>query len=150
MKVRKIIQTYFVGIVFALGIAAPLTAIAAPQPVFAADCEPRFLGIPPWFRGMTQEIDGKCSIISPEAGENGEGVSNFIWKIVLNIIEIVLVLVGYIAFFLILFGGFQFMTGGSNPGQIEKARKTILNAVIGLAIALGAIGITNLIFGILG
>ena len=41
------------------------------------------------------------------------------------------------------------MTGGSVPGQIEKARKSILNAVIGLVIALGAIGITNLIFTII-
>lgn len=148
---KKLFRTYMTGIAFALAFAAPVFAVASPQPVSAAtDCEPRFLGIPPWFRGLTQEINGECSIKGPEAGAEGEGLSKFIWTIVLNIIEIVLVLVGYIAFFFILFGGFQFMTGGNNPGQTEKARKTILNAVIGLAIALGAVGITNLIFGLLG
>ena len=41
------------------------------------------------------------------------------------------------------------MTGGALPAQLEKARKTILNAVIGLVIALAAIALTNLVFNII-
>ncbi len=140
---KKLLQSIILGFGFIAFVAAPIAVVATPQPVAAA-CESRFLGIPPWFRGLT---DADCSIQAPESGEGG--LSKFIWTIVLNIIEIALVLIGYIAVFFILFGGFQYLTGGGSATQTEKARKTILNAVIGLAIALGAVGITNLIFGLL-
>ncbi|MCK9623145.1 MAG: hypothetical protein M0R47_21745, partial [Methylobacter sp.] len=94
-------------------------------------------------RGLT---DADCNILSPD---KAGGLSTFIWKIVLNIIEIGLFIAGYAALFFILYGGFLFLTGGSNPSQIEKARKSILNAVIGLVISISAIAIVKLIFGIL-
>jgi hypothetical protein len=136
--------------VFAVAVASPvMTAVISPTS-YAADksCEQSvFLGIPPWYRGLSSvDASGKCSIDSPKDGN----LSGFIWHIVLNVIEIALYLVGYIAVFFILYGGFQFLTGGSNPSQIEKARKTILNAVVGLVISISAVVIVNLIFGILG
>lgn len=137
---------------FAMFVAAPVMSVAQPtqfvSSASALECEQRLLGIPPWYRGLTEVTrtasgDEQCVIKTP-----GE-IENFVTQIALNVIEIILVLVGYVAAFFILFGGFQFLTGGSNPGQIEKARRTMLNAVIGLAISLGAVGIVNLIFGIL-
>jgi hypothetical protein len=142
---KKLITTF----AFAAFIAAPvMTAVVTPT-TYAADasCEVRILGIPPWYQGLSsKDASGKCSIDAPKDGK----VADFIWHIALNIIEIALYLVGYIAIFFILYGGFQFLTGGSNPSQIEKARKTILNAVVGLVISISAVVIVNLIFGILG
>lgn len=145
---------------FAIFIAAPGFTILAPQISSAVsnvkDCEKPFLGIPVWYRGLAVlDTDGNCSVAGPgQQLSGGSGntldLGGFIWHIALNIIEIGLFIVGYIAFFFIMFGGFQFLTGGGNPAQIEKARKTILNAVIGLAISIGAVAIVNLIFGILG
>jgi len=135
---------------FILFIAAPVVSLVTPQTTFAAgseNCEARVLGVPPWYRGLTKETNDDCVIVSPD--EVG-GLSAFIWKIVLNIIEIGLVLASIIAVFYILYGGFLFITGGGNSSQVEKARKSILNAVIGLIISMGAIAITNLIFGVLG
>jgi hypothetical protein len=140
---------------FILFIASPVLSLATPQTTFAAEagnCEARVLGIPPWYRGLTKEDkndDGSvdCMILSPN---DVGGLSNFIWKIVLNIIELALVLASLIAVFYILYGGFLFITGGGNSSQVEKARKSILNAVIGLIISMGAIAITNLIFGVVG
>lgn len=137
---------------FVVFVAAPVVTVAAPVTTYAAgaDCERGILGMPTWFRGLTND---KCDIISPSeprdpADPSSEplGLSGFIWKIALNVIEIGLFIVGYAALFFILYGGFQFLTGGSNPTQTEKARTTILNAVIGLAISMAAIGIVNLIF----
>lgn len=143
----KRIKNFLLAGLFIFTIAAPITATIAPQTVSAADgCESRLLGIPPWFRGLTTGTPPNCAIQSPnDAG----GLSTFIWRIVLNIIEMAVVIVAYIAVFFILYGGFQFIVGGSNPSMIEKGRKTILNAVIGLVIAMGAIGITNLVFSII-
>jgi len=145
---KNFIKNFLFAGAFVFLVATPITIVATPQTVQAAgpnDCESRILGIPPWYRGLTKS-DGTedCTIISPtEAG----GVSTFIWKIVLNIIEIGLIIAGWIALFFILYGGFLFITGGGNASQVEKARKSIFNAVIGLIISMGAIAITNLAFG---
>ncbi len=145
---KKILKITLFASLFIFFAASPIVAVATPQTTFAAgaqNCETNVLGVPPWYRGMTEEKNGECVIQSPD--ELG-GLSNFIWKIVLNGIQIALVLAGWIAFAFILYGGFLFITGGGNSSQIEKARKSILNAVIGLIISMGAIAITNLVFGV--
>ena len=133
---------------FIFAVASPVMAVATPQTASAAatNCEPRFLGLPPWYRGLTNENPPQCTLKSPD--ELG-GLSNYIWHIVLNIIEMGIIASAYVATFFILYGGFLFMTGGSNPSQIEKARKTILNAVIGLVLCMGAVALTNFVFGII-
>lgn len=132
---------------YATLVAAPILSVAAPQPALAADCERGLLGLPHWFRGLT---DGDCNIVGPgntlPGGSAPLELSDFIWRIALNVVEIGLFIAGYVALFFILYGGFMFMTGGSNPGQIEKARLTIIQAAVGIAIAAGSIGAVNLIF----
>jgi hypothetical protein len=145
----KFLKKLCVAVVFASFIAAPVMTVAVVPTTYASDasCEVSILGIPPWYKGLSsRDASGTCSISSPTSDK----LPGFIWHIVLNVIEIALYLVGYIAVFFVLYGGFQFLTGGSNPSQIEKARKTILNAVIGLIISISAVIIVNLIFGILG
>lgn len=147
----KSIKHIITIIALALFVVTPVVTLALPAPMYAAgpaapakQCEYRILGMPTWFRGL---VDADCNIVSPEKASGG--LPGFIWAIVLNIIEIGLFIAGYVALFFIIYGGFQFLTGGNNPSQIEKARKTILNAVIGLAISIGAIAIVNLIFRII-
>ena len=152
----KTLKNIVLGLGFAVLVAAPVFTLMTPSTSYAAvskasDCERPILGIRPWFRGLAVVNNGKCTIASP--GQQLDGgqtldLTGFIWRIALNVTAIALAVVGYIAFFFILFGGFQFLTGGSNPGQIEKARKTILNAVIGLIISLSAVALVNLIFGV--
>ena len=145
--------------VFALFVAAPMFSFVTPQSASAAvnsaaDCERPILGIHPWFRGLVEydSASKTCNIVSPGQDLNGKPLEleGFVWRIALNIIEIALSFVGIIAFFFMLYGGFQFLTGGNNASQVESARKTILNAAIGVVIAIGAVAIVNLIFGITG
>lgn len=51
---------------------------------------------------------------------------------------------------MVLVGAFQFMTGGGDPEKISQARKTILYAAVGLAVALLAGGVATLIKNIIG
>lgn len=140
----KYLKLAFASLVFAFMIAGPATIVATPAPVSAA-CDDRILGIPPWYRGLTTGEGQDCKIEGP-----GTDLSGFITKIAINLIEMAMVIVGYIALFFILIGGFRFITGGDNPGSVEKARNTILHAVIGLAISLGAVVILNLIYTVVG
>jgi hypothetical protein len=150
MGVMKSIKKAIVTLSFAVFVAAPVMTIAAPVTAVASDaCDNagRILLMPPWYRGLT---DDNCNVISPTDTLPGAsepiGISGFIWHIALNIIEIGLFIAGYVALFFILYGGFLFLTGGSNPTQTENARKTIINAAVGFAISTAAIGATNLIF----
>lgn len=151
--ILKRLKTLMIGIAFIAFAAVPLVVVAAP-PTSAAftnapECEGRLLGIPPWFRGLAlKDSAGNCGVASPN-DVNG-GLQGFIWKIALNIVEMGMVIAAYVAFFIILYSGFLFLTNGSNPSVVEKARVGIINAVIGLAIALAAIAIVNVIFRITG
>lgn len=143
----KRFKSILAAALFIFAIASPVMTVATPQTAYAAaGCENRLLGIPPWYRGLTNNNPPQCTIKTPS---DVGGISSFIWRIVLNGVEMAIVIIAYIAVFFILFGGFLYMTGGATPGQLEKARKTITNAVIGLVIAMGAIAINNLLFSII-
>lgn len=116
--------------------------LATPQTASAAGCTNKVLLFPTWYRGLGKAEGGGCSIKSPtEAG----GIQQFIFIIALNVIEIVLVAVGYIAAGYIIWGGFQYMLVASNPERVAMARKTIQNAVIGLIVSFSSIAIINIL-----
>ena len=54
-------------------------------------------------------------------------------------------LAAYAAVFFLIRGGFEYMTNSSSPDGMAKARKTITNALIGMAIAILAASIVNAI-----
>lgn len=127
------------------GVFVPL---AAPVPVFAAEattdkCNSGFLGFPAWYRGVT---DDKCNIKSPTKDSE---FAPFIWKIVLNVIDMGLMVAGYAAVLFILWGGFSLILHSNNSDAFAKARQTVLNAVIGLIISIAAVAIVRLIAGII-
>lgn len=69
--------------------------------------------------------------------------------IVARIINVFLGLLAAIALILVLYGGFLWMTAGGNPEQVEKAKKVLTNAAIGLAIILMSWAITIFVFNAL-
>lgn len=62
-----------------------------------------------------------------------------------SIIRVALSLLGIVAVVIILIGGFKWMTAGGNQDEVDKARKFILNGVIGLAIILSAFAISKFV-----
>lgn len=111
-------------------------------------CAGRLLTFPVWYRGLTS--GSNCSDLKSPAdfasGSKDSGIGTYIGIIALNVIEMLLQLIGYIAAFFIIYGGFIYMTQGSESNKVEEAKKTILNAVVGLVISIFSIAIVNLIF----
>lgn len=66
---------------------------------------------------------------------------------VINVINWVLGLLGIIAVIMILVGGFQWMTAAGNEEKVEKAKKIISAAIVGLIIILLAWAIVNFVIG---
>jgi ABC-type Fe3+ transport system permease subunit len=61
-----------------------------------------------------------------------------IWLILAAIIEILLRLAALAAVAFVLYGGIMFTTSQGSPDQANQARTTVINALIGLAIAVTA------------
>lgn len=114
---------------------------------FADECSDRgrILTLKPWYSGLT---DSSCNIKRP--GDGTDAQANFIWKIVLNIVDDMFQIVGYIVTGYIMYGGFLMMSSVGSPEKAARAQKTMLSAVVGLIVTIGAIAIVNLISSRIG
>lgn len=107
------------------------------------NCASSFLGFPTWFDGLPRK-PGTCDIGLKEDAVQSD-VSTFIFTIVLNVIEIALRLIGFVAVGFIIYGGFKYLTSAGSADRITSGRKIIQNAVIGLVISFFSVAIVNLI-----
>lgn len=144
----KKLKLWMAAMVFAGSVGGSFVSVAVPQTANAASCQDNVLLFPTWYRGLgtnTTDAAGQpsCEIMSPGSGPDSLG--KFIWTIVMNVIGIALVAVGYISVGFIIYGGFLYLTGGGSADKIAGARKTILNAVIGLIISFFSVIIVNIV-----
>lgn len=102
---------------------------------FAAKCDGSntFFGLPAWYKYLKmQEVSGRCQLVDSFAFPNDLAL------VALALLEIALRLAGLVAIGFVIYGGFQFVTSQGDPEASKHARQTIINAVIGLIIALFA------------
>lgn len=111
----------------------------------AACPDGKILTLKPWYDGL---LEGDCTVRSP--GNDATSQANFIWKIVLNIVEDLLQVVGYATTAYIMYGGFLMMTSNGSPDKAARGRKTIMNAAIGLVVALSSVAIVGFISSRIG
>jgi hypothetical protein len=110
---------------------------------YAKDCSDSQtpLGLRPWYAGL---VDSNCDIDHSQF-EGEEKLQASIWKIVLNVASDVLAIVGYLAICFVIWGGYQYMMARGDPGMVAKGKKTIVNALVGLAICMLASTITGMV-----
>lgn len=142
MKKRWIVSLFITASLgsFMFTVATP-TTVSAAEPA----CTNRFLGLPAWYRGLVDEIT--CEVKEPDAVG---GLSPFIWRIGLNVLEMALWLAGYIAVFFVMYGGFQLFASEGIVDKRVKAQKTIINALIGLALSIISVAVVTFVVGRLG
>lgn len=71
-----------------------------------------------------------------------------IYDIIVGVINVALGFLGVIAVVIILYGGYIWMTSGGNAERIDKAKRTLINGVIGLFIIGAAYGIVQFFFDV--
>jgi ABC-type Fe3+ transport system permease subunit len=103
---------------------------------FAAACgNPSFFGLPTWYKYLQKSKDslGNCKIVIVHI--------NDYWLIGLGVIDILLRLIGLISVGFVIYGGIKYIISQGEPDNTRQAQHTIINALIGLALALVASGL---------
>lgn len=104
---------------------------------FAADCAGGFLVFPAWYKYLHHTAWPDCAV-------QIQGLSD-VWLIVAAIIEIALRVAAIVAVVFVIYGGFSYTTSQGDPDATAKAKSTLVNALIGLALAVMAAAIVSFI-----
>jgi hypothetical protein len=109
----------------------------------AANCgqsSDNFLKFPTWYKHLNPHIEsGECKIDFT--------FPNDITKVLLAVIEILLRIAALVAIVFVVMGGVRYTTSQGQPEGTAAARKTILNALLGLVIAVSATAVVSFIGG---
>lgn len=146
--IKKISITFAVVVTLFIGSLA-----LSPSPAFAAgpaSCYQKsgFLGFPTWYEYLElgKNGDDPCAILGPkEPGTKDFSFQKALPRIGLAITEILLRVAGMVAIGYVVFGGFKYMTSQGEPDGIKQAQGTVMNALIGLAIAVLAVTIVSFV-----
>lgn len=95
---------------------------------------------PTWYRYLPS-VDGS-NPCTPQIS----GLTD-IWLIVAAVIDILLRVAALAAIAMIVYGGVQFITSEGQPEKTSQARNTVINAIIGLIIAISAAAVVSFIAG---
>lgn len=132
---KKILEKIVVAclmLVAAFSLTTSLTTNSAFADDQNTECPNTFLGMKPWDCGLKSwDIEGN--------------IKKNIFKIIENIGEDGVTIVGYVALGFIIWGGYLYMMSSGDPGKAMSAKKTITRAIIGLLIVASAKIIFNAI-----
>ena len=86
---------------------------------------------------------GKASEGAGKTGVGGSGVE--LGSMVSKITSAIFLVLGIVAVFVIILGGFNMMTSSGDPGKVKKGKDTILWGIIGLIIAILSYAIVSFV-----
>ncbi len=120
----------FLVICSILGLVSISSSTLIVMPTYAANFTIDFscrsvLGLTSWDCGIS-DIDSTDSLKAN------------IWTIVANIVNDVTIIAAYLVIGYVIYGGYQYVFSGGDPGKAANGRKTLARAFIGLAITMSA------------
>jgi len=134
---KRLMATMLVIAAVSLG-----SGLLSPALASARGCEDSFMMFRPWYFGLVND-DENCSfktIVVPEDGQDAPAgsvtLTVFVWTVILNILNILLILVGYLALGVLIYGGYIYALSRGDPTKIAAGKKTVVAAVVGLIICI--------------
>lgn len=81
--------------------------------------------------------------VTPALADSGDvsKVQNFLT----NVIQVLVTIAGALAAVFFVLGGIGYITSSGSPEKLDKAKRTIIFSAIGLAVAIGALVLTNVV-----
>lgn len=111
----------------------------------AAACGKNFLTLKPWFAYLPNDkFDADCSIADFNLLGDDTKKSDFL-PVALAIVDNLLRVAAMVAVVFVIVGGINFMTSQGESDKTKRARETVINALIGLAIAMVAAAVISFI-----
>jgi hypothetical protein len=108
----------------------------------AAHCKNGFFGLKPWFEYL--KLNHDCEIVGfnilPGGGEPSD-----IPLILLAVVDDLLRIAGIIAVGFVIYGAFQYVASQGSPEATARAQGTVINALLGLAVAIAAVATVSFI-----
>ncbi|HSW37452.1 MAG TPA: hypothetical protein VLG37_03735 [Candidatus Saccharimonadales bacterium] len=116
--------------------------------LFAANCGGNFLGLVPWYAYLKDVDPNTCQIkgftvLSPNKASDFP-------LVLVAVVDDLLRIAGLVAVGYIIYGGIQYVISQGNPEHTAKAQATIINALIGLALAIVAVAFVSFLGKTLG
>jgi hypothetical protein len=114
---------------------------------FAANCSTgNFFNFPSWYKYLASKMQvnsatGRCELRDMTNQEFIQSLP----LIILAFVDIALRIAAFVAIAYVIWGGIQFITAQGESDKTKRARQTIINALIGLVIAMVATGIVNFV-----
>jgi Type IV secretion system pilin len=113
----------------------------------ASQCQHDFFGLLPWYYYLPDKdfgvtIQGQtfgCDINTNFTFISSGGTGGDLPLIGLAIVDDLLRIAGMVAVAFVIYGAIQFIGSQGSPDQTSKAQTTVINALIGLAIAMIAV-----------
>lgn len=127
-------------------LVTPAPVAAQTQGVCTEDENPSFLSFPTWYKYLDRQVapDGSCDITLAN-NTDGTAIFSVAGKILLAVFEIVLRIGGIVAIGMVVYGGILYVLSQGEPDRTKNAKNTIVNALIGLVIAMSSVAIVNII-----
>ncbi len=90
-------------------------------------------------------------LINPLGGTNEApaGVTS-VPALIANIIKTILGVIGAVALFMFVWGGFGWLTSGGNPDKVKQGKDTLVWATIGLLVIFASYTLVDVVFRALG
>ena len=111
--------------------------------IFASGCSfsgGAFLTLPHWYQYLDgSSASGACVPVIHKLTD--------IWLILLAVTDMLLQLVAFIAIIIVIYGGVQILSSQGQPDKVARARTTIINALVGVAISISAAGLIAFLVG---
>ena len=98
------------------------------------------------FSPAVHAVDDVCDSNAAQAVKDAagcEGTANQLPGFITNILYAIIAISGLVAVVYVLIGGVNYMTSAGDAAKLEKAKKTILYACIGMAVAVLSFAIVN-------
>lgn len=120
-------------------------------PARPCDSKPTFFGLVPWYQYLSLQPDaaGGCQITNFNEDHVLGSTSPFL-LIGLAVLDDLIRLAALVALGFVIFGGIKYVTSQGSPDSTKNAQQTVINALIGLVLALLAAGLVGFIGSKLG
>lgn len=127
------------------GLSQQSKANPGPGETLAEACSSTFFGLKPWFAYMPDsKFDANCNVKEFNLLSNGNKKSD-IAPVVLAIVDNLVRIAALVAVVFVVIGGVKYVTSQGEPEGVKGAKDSIINAMIGMVIAIIAASVVSFI-----